>query len=286
MTAPTDVSAERPPAWHPDPWRRHQLRFHDGRLWTEHVSDAGIASLDSAPVADLERSRPREVVEAPPTDEVGARVVDVAASGPSAAGEGLDAPLLLLDDEPDDHGSRSLRLPDDEVVGSVIHRRASLLTRAGRRVVSSPSRAVTHLEVRAADGSVVLKLARPGRRTARTVDVRGADGAVGVIAATTVRTGLHAAIRDASGTEVGALAEDHEGTDALVVHDPGGARVARLTPVWDIPGARQHLPPGVNLLDRRRPDGSAGDVASAPLLLAAVLSPVLLNPPPPPGDDR
>lgn len=37
--------------WWPDPGRRHQLRYHDGNRWTEHVSDNGINSIDPFGVA-------------------------------------------------------------------------------------------------------------------------------------------------------------------------------------------------------------------------------------------
>lgn len=35
-----------PPAWHPDPTGAHQLRYWDGRVWTEHVSDDGVTGTD------------------------------------------------------------------------------------------------------------------------------------------------------------------------------------------------------------------------------------------------
>jgi hypothetical protein len=35
-----------PPAWHPDPTGRHDHRWWDGERWTEHVADAGQASVD------------------------------------------------------------------------------------------------------------------------------------------------------------------------------------------------------------------------------------------------
>jgi len=35
-----------PAGWHPDPFLRHQLRYSDGRRWTEHVADDGVAGLD------------------------------------------------------------------------------------------------------------------------------------------------------------------------------------------------------------------------------------------------
>lgn len=40
-------SVAQPPAgWHPDPSRRHELRYWDGVRWSQHVSDAGQVSDD------------------------------------------------------------------------------------------------------------------------------------------------------------------------------------------------------------------------------------------------
>lgn len=33
-------------AWHPDPHGRHELRYWDGTVWTDHVSDDGQVSTD------------------------------------------------------------------------------------------------------------------------------------------------------------------------------------------------------------------------------------------------
>ncbi|MDO8361455.1 MAG: DUF2510 domain-containing protein, partial [Actinomycetota bacterium] len=35
-----------PPAWHPDPLRRYQHRYWDGRRWTAQVSNNGVAGTD------------------------------------------------------------------------------------------------------------------------------------------------------------------------------------------------------------------------------------------------
>jgi hypothetical protein len=35
-----------PPAWHPDPTGRYDLRYWDGRLWTEHVARGGEQATD------------------------------------------------------------------------------------------------------------------------------------------------------------------------------------------------------------------------------------------------
>lgn len=35
-----------PSGWHPDPTRRHEMRYFNGDVWTEHVSDMGIQKVD------------------------------------------------------------------------------------------------------------------------------------------------------------------------------------------------------------------------------------------------
>lgn len=39
---PDDLEA----GWHRDLTDRHQLRYYDGRLWSDHVSDDGVQSID------------------------------------------------------------------------------------------------------------------------------------------------------------------------------------------------------------------------------------------------
>lgn len=43
--------ADKPPlfGWYPDPDGRHELRFWDGRMWSEHVRDGETASDDPLP---------------------------------------------------------------------------------------------------------------------------------------------------------------------------------------------------------------------------------------------
>ena len=38
QTLPDTVTAK---GWHADPLNQHDLRFHDGRIWTEHVTHFG-----------------------------------------------------------------------------------------------------------------------------------------------------------------------------------------------------------------------------------------------------
>ena len=38
-----------PPSWRPDPSGKHALRYYDGKLWTEHVSDGQTQGIDALP---------------------------------------------------------------------------------------------------------------------------------------------------------------------------------------------------------------------------------------------
>jgi hypothetical protein len=44
--APNQPSAPRAAAWCPDPTKRHQLRYWDGKDWTAYVADQGTQSSD------------------------------------------------------------------------------------------------------------------------------------------------------------------------------------------------------------------------------------------------
>ncbi len=40
------AAGDSPAGWHPDPHGRHELRYWDGTVWTDHVADAGETSSD------------------------------------------------------------------------------------------------------------------------------------------------------------------------------------------------------------------------------------------------
>lgn len=281
MPAPADAgpaaAGGREMGWHPDPWQRHQVRFYDGAQWTEHVADGGFAGLDTTPVADRPWSRPHPEQEAPPDTGAGPRVL----ADDLAAPEALNADLLLLDGPAASQARRVLGT-DDREVATVAPGRPSLLRRVASRLSVSAPATLTRLVVRTADDAEALTVARPARRTAPVVDVTGPDGRLGVVEASHVRQGLEAEVRAADGTVVGRLTRLGDGPAApVVVVAPSGAPLARLTPVWDVPGRRRHLPPGMLLVDRRLPPGSEDAAPHRLLLLGALLAPDLLLPPPP-----
>ena len=46
--SPTPSASASPPEWAPDPHGRHELRYWDGTVWTEHVSSGGVQTTDPA----------------------------------------------------------------------------------------------------------------------------------------------------------------------------------------------------------------------------------------------
>lgn len=276
--APLDAPTG-PAGWHGDPWQRHALRYFDGHLWTEHVADGGVASVDSSPVADLPRSRPQPARGAPPEDPVGARVLPAGGTGPAPD---LRVEPLLLVAGPGPDGARTFSRPDDVPAGRAEVVPPALITRMERALVVAPSTAATRVRVTDAAGAEVLGLLRPKRRTAPVVDVAGPDGPLGTVVGEVVLRDLRARVVGTDGGDVGLLTLLDGASGALAVTTHDGTVLARLTSVWDIPGDRRHLPPGVLLLDRRPPAGTVLDPARGALLLGAVLAPTLLRPPAPP----
>lgn len=56
-----------PPKWYPDPSGRAELRYWDGSVWTDHVSNQGIQGVDSAAEAAASmRAREAESGQTPP----------------------------------------------------------------------------------------------------------------------------------------------------------------------------------------------------------------------------
>jgi uncharacterized protein DUF2510 len=46
--APMQSQPQKLAGWHPDPYGRHQSRYFDGYVWTNHVASYGIQSLEPA----------------------------------------------------------------------------------------------------------------------------------------------------------------------------------------------------------------------------------------------
>jgi len=281
---PTAASAA---GWQPDPFRRHELRFNDGRLWTEHVSDRGIPGIDTVPVAELPRSRPPDRTAGtagPPVAEAGAVRV-VPPTSPVVTGV-LDALLLVVGDaavaersrdgadQPvhDEHGVR---------VGTIRTPREPLVARALRMLTTSARRQVAAVDVFDAAGTLVLALDRPARFLKPRVTVRWGDGTeVGQIVPRRQFGGLVSSL-EAGGVLVGTLWASSQDDRQLAVSDAQGQVVARVSTTWEVPSSSFHPMPDTHLVvvDRAMVD-PLRSLAMAALLAADAM---FTTPPSPAG---
>ncbi len=57
------------PGWYPDPTRRHQHRYWDGKDWTDSIADQGITAYDaptfSPPTQPVPAAQPAQRVRPP-----------------------------------------------------------------------------------------------------------------------------------------------------------------------------------------------------------------------------
>jgi len=77
-----------PPAnWYPDPAGRHEFRYFDGRVWTEHISNAGIRGTDPP-------------IPSPPKADTAARVGAPLPPPVTSQRRSGPAPIVPLEDRP------------------------------------------------------------------------------------------------------------------------------------------------------------------------------------------
>jgi hypothetical protein len=240
-------------SWHPDPYRRHELRFHDGRLWTEHVSDRGVSGVDTVPVAEAPRSRPPDPESGGPPSfgREAARIVPDL-GGPTRAL--LDSPVLLVQEPA--RGTRTRAGLDCAVfdqrgtrLGTVRTAREHLFAKLLRMLTSNDRREVTRVEVLDQHGVRLIRLGRPAWRLKPRVTVSGPSGAeVGEIVPRMAITRLLLTL-EAGRQVLGVLEADrHDGTGARV-SAPDGQPIARTARNWEVLAALQHPDEGTHVVE-------------------------------------
>jgi hypothetical protein len=251
MSGATTTTAD----WHPDPFRRHELRFHDGRIWTEHVSDRGVPGVDTVPVADGPRSRPPDAAvgggRPPAMAREAARIVPEQVE---ATGHLMQAPVLLVE-EP----SRGSEAPDglrcavlDQrggLLGWVRTARERLVPRALRLLTSGAHREVRRVDLLDAEGATLVRLVRPAHRMKPRVSVTSATGApIGEIVPRMAITRFLMTL-ESGGQVVGVLEADGTDGAGARVSDRDGRPVARTARTWEVLAARHHPDAGTHVVE-------------------------------------
>jgi uncharacterized protein YxjI len=241
----SDESTTFPPGWHADPVGRHQLRYWDGRAWTEHVSDGGVQSADPLDAGLADRidqglglfSEPdaaavRDMVTATGTYR-GAGITDEVRQGDGTLwGE----PILVVNQKAklievtnqysvfDQHGNQVAYVSE---VGQSVAKKAL-------RVLTSLDQFMTHrLEICGLDGTCQLRLTRPAKVMKSTIIVEHPDGGeVGRIVQANVFGKIRFALQ-ANGQELGSINAENWRAWNFNIQDASGTEIARITKTWE-----------------------------------------------------
>jgi uncharacterized protein YxjI len=218
--------------WYPDPFGRHELRYHDGAQWTEHVTSNGKQSVDPpggvSHVPTVERpveKRQRDVAKA-----------GVQAGAVQGGGSVFTEPVLVVNQKAklieinneyaiyDQHGTQ---------IGAVREVGQSKAKKA-IRLLSSYDQFLTHkLQIVDMGGNVLLALTRPAKLVKSKVIVQNGTGQeIGTIvqqnAIGKIRFGL-----EAGGNTYGSINAENWRAWNFNIQDHTGTEVARITKTWE-----------------------------------------------------
>jgi uncharacterized protein YxjI len=236
-----------PANWHPDPTGRHQLRYWDGSVWTDHVSDNGVAGVD--PVA---AGGPASTVSATGTENVVLRVtpdkIQQQVSGTGLRGAGITQPvgqgggtiftepILVVNQK-----AKLIEVVNQYAVFDQSGNQIASVNEVGQstakkalRVLTNFDQFLTHrLEIRDNAGGVLLQLTRPGKVFKSTVIV--SDG-LGAELGRIVQENVFGKIRfdlQVGGSTVGSIKAENWRAWNFSIEDHTGTEVARITKTWE-----------------------------------------------------
>ena len=229
----TVAPSDHPPAWHPDPQGRHQLRWWDGQQWTDHVSSNGVAGTDpvsavgAVPVGQQTADRIQHQV---------ASQAGITTPSTGAGGSLMDQPVLVVNQKwkiieinneyavYDQHGTQ---------VGGVRQVGQSAVKKA-IRLVSSLDQYMTHtLQVVDATGQVLLVITRPAKIVKSRLQITdGAGHPIGEV----VQQNAIGKIRfsfEVGGQTIGSIHAENWRAWNFAIRDAAGTEIARITKTWE-----------------------------------------------------
>ena len=220
------------PDWYPDPYGRHEMRYHDGAQWTEHVSSHGKQSVD--PPGGMSHvptvARPTEKVQR-----------DVAKAGEQAGavqggGSLFTEPVLVVNQKAkliEINNEYAIYDQNGTQIGAVRQVGQSMAKKA-IRLLSSADQFLTHkLQIVDMGGNVVLALTRPAKIMKSKVIVQNGVGQeIGMIvqqnAIGKIRFGL-----ESGGNTYGSINAENWRAWNFNVQDHAGTEVARITKTFE-----------------------------------------------------
>ena len=223
--------------WHPDPFRRFELRYWDGAQWTEHVSTKGQTGRDT-PTATPASGHAYEVGFGRDDPAKIAAQAQQAAGAATAAGGGgtiFTEPVLVVNQK-----AKLIEVTNQYAVFDQNGRQIAAVNQVGQsaarkvlRFVSNVDQFLTHhYQVTDASGTVLLNLTRPAKVFKSTVVVQdGAGQEIGRI----VQENMVGKIRfglESGGHAYGSINAENWRAWNFNVQDHTGTEIARITKQW------------------------------------------------------
>lgn len=234
-----------PSGWHPDPYRRFEMRYYDGTRWTEHVSSRGIASIDPSPldgrgvVQSVTDIVDRPIFEKPPQEiaQQAASVVGYQTGNQPFQGGGtlFDEPVLVVNQK-----AKIIEVNNEYGIFDQSGQRIGGVTQVGQsaakkvmRILTSYDQFMTHkLVLHDAQGIPLLYLTRPAKVFKSTIVVSDATGGeVGRIIQENVFGKIRFALQS-GGQRCGSINAQNWVAWDFSIEDHAGVEVAKITKKW------------------------------------------------------
>jgi uncharacterized protein YxjI len=237
--------SENPASWHPDPMGRHQLRYWDGKAWTDHVSNNGVQSTDALQPRGLDKVDSALTLgnEGDPTKiqtqlhgESKYRSANVGESAFVGGGTIFTEPILVVNQK-----AKLIELNNQYSVYNQSGQQIAGVNQVGQstakkamRLLTSFDQFMTHkLEIADTAGRVLLKITRPAKLMKSTVVVSdGNDQEIGRIVQDNVFGKIHFTLQ-AGGHTYGAIKAENWRAWNFRIEDHTGTEVARITKTFE-----------------------------------------------------
>jgi uncharacterized protein YxjI len=220
------------PDWYPDPYGRHETRYHDGTQWTEHVASHGKQSVDPpggtshVPTVNRDADKIQKDVS-----KVGAQTGTVAGGGSIFTEPVLvvnqKAKLIEINNEYAIYDQNGTQIGAVREVGQSKAKKAI-------RLLSSYDQFLTHkLQVVDMGGNVLLALTRPAKLVKSKVIVQNGSGQeIGTIVQQNAIGKIHFGL-ESGGRNHGSINAENWRAWNFNIQDHTGTEVARITKTWE-----------------------------------------------------
>jgi len=220
------------PDWYPDPFGRHEMRYHDGSQWTEHVSSHGKQSVDppggTSHVPTVDR----------PTEKIQRDVAKVGVQAGAVPGGGsiFTEPVLVVNQK-----AKLIEINNEYAIYDQNGTQIGAVRQVGQskakklmRLVSDVDQYLTHkFQVVDMQGNVLLAITRPAKLMKSKVIVQNGTGQeIGTIVQQNVIGKIHFGLESGGSTHGSINAENWRAWN-FNIQDHTGAEVARITKTWE-----------------------------------------------------